>query len=325
MALPVDPKLLIHNILESTDFPALGTFYKGKVRDIYKKADIVFLISTDRQSAFDISWCSVPLKGQVLNQISAWWCNKTKHVVPNHFIDSPDPNVSIVKNLTMFPIEVVVRGYLAGSTETSAWMNYNRGVRYFCGNELPDGLQKNQQLPNVIITPTIKSAHDELIDPSGIIEQGLATEEEWQSMASFALKLFAEGQRIAKQQGLILVDTKYEFGRDIEGVIKVGDEIHTPDSSRYWIQETYAERFANGLEPESLDKEFFRRWLVEAGFNPAKGKAQKLPVITEEIQVNLSLKYIALYEKITREKFIFPSPEPVLQRISNNLQQQNLI
>ena len=311
--------LFINNLLEQTDFDWAGARYEGKVRDVYDRGSELVIVATDRQSAFDISWCSIPLKGQVLTQISNWWFERIKHVLPTHIVATPDPNAVVAKKLKMFPIEIVVRAYLTGSTETSVWVNYQRGVRMFCGNPLPDGMVRNQPLPEVIITPTTKAKEDELIDAPTLIKRGLATEEQWQQISTAALALFREGQRIAAERGLILVDTKYEFGLDAEGVLTIGDEVHTPDSSRYWIAASYPERFAGGLEPESLDKEFFRRWLVGAGFDPHAKERSSRPTITDDVRADLALKYINLYERMTGERFTFPEPTPIAERVDKRL------
>ena len=258
--------------LESTDFKNLGEKYTGKVRDVYSQKDRSILIATDRQSAFDLSWCSIPLKGQALNQISAWWFTQIADIMPTHIIAIPDENAAVVKKLEMLKIEIVVRAYLTGSTGTSAWVNYNNGVRNFCGNQLPDGMKKNQKFSETIITPTTKGEHDELIDPAGIIECKLANTAQWDEIHDKALAMFKRGQELAAQRGLILVDTKYEMGVDSEGTITIADEVHTPDSSRYWVAASYEQRMSEGEEPESLDKEFFRLWLKDQGFDYGKPK-----------------------------------------------------
>lgn len=307
---------MIHQALEGTNFTHLGERYVGKVRDVYAQHNRSILIATDRQSAFDISWCSIPGKGQVLNQLSAWWFERVADIMPNHVLAVPDPNVTVVKKLSMLTVEIVVRGYLAGSTSTSAWVNYSKGVRSFCGNLLPDGLVKNQKLPGgAIITPTTKGEHDELIDPHEIIARGVATAEQWREILEKALALFARGQAIASQHGLILVDTKYEMGFDANGVLTLGDEVHTPDSSRYWIAETYEARMAAGQEPESLDKEFFRLWLREQGFEYGGPK----PEISDEVRKMLGRKYIDLYERMTGNAFIPATDADVVERIRRNL------
>jgi phosphoribosylaminoimidazole-succinocarboxamide synthase len=308
---------MMYQALEGTNFTDLGERYVGKVRDVYSQRERSILIATDRQSAFDISWCSIPLKGQVLNQLSAWWFQRVADIMPNHVLAVPDENVTVVKKLSMLKVEIVVRGYLAGSTSTSAWVNYSQGVRSFCGNQLPEGLVKNQKLPaGAIITPTTKGEHDELIDPSEIVARGFATAEQWEEISQKAFALFARGQEVAAQHGLILVDTKYEMGFDAAGVLTLGDEVHTPDSSRYWIAQSYEERMASGQEPESLDKEFFRLWLREQGFEYGGPK----PEISDEVRRMLAQKYIDLYERMTGIRFE-PSREPsVLDRIRRNLE-----
>lgn len=306
----------LHTTLETTSFSWLGERYVGKVRDVYTQGDRRFLIATDRQSAFDIAWCSIPLKGQVLNQISAWWFEKIADIMPTHLIEVPDENVAVVKNLTMVPIEIVVRGYLTGSTGTSAWVNYHKGVRNFCGNNLPEGMRKNQIFESgPIITPTTKGEHDELIDAEEIISRGLVTADQWDEISSKALSLFRRGQEIAARLGLILVDTKYEMGYDADGRLTIADEVHTPDSSRYWLAETYAERFAASQEPDSIDKEFFRLWLRDQGFEYGKAK----PEVTDDVRLMLAGKYIGLYERLTGSKFTPPADSDVQGRIERNL------
>ncbi len=306
--------------LENTDFTNLGTKYTGKVRDVYSQKDRSILIATDRQSAFDIAWCSIPLKGQALNQISAWWFDQIKDIMPTHIIAVPDENAAVVKRLDMLKIEIIVRGYLTGSTGTSVWVNYNNGVRQYCGNTLADGMKKNQKFPHAIVTPTTKGEHDELIDPAGIIERKLATKAQWDEIHSKALALFQRGQELAAKRGLILVDTKYEMGIDAQGTITIADEVHTPDSSRYWVAASYEKRLAEGKEPESLDKEFFRLWLKDQGFDYGKPK----PEITDDVRLMLALKYIQLHEKITGVPFKIPSTPDVKGRIQKNLKSYEL-
>lgn len=306
--------------LENTDFAGLGTKYTGKVRDVYSQKDRSILIATDRQSAFDIAWCSIPLKGQALNQISAWWFEQIKDIMPTHIIAVPDENAAVVKRLEMLKIEIIVRGYLTGSTGTSVWVNYNNGVRQYCGNTLADGMKKNQKFPSAIVTPTTKGEHDELIDPAGIIERKLATKAQWDEIHRKALALFRRGQELAAKRGLILVDTKYEMGIDAHGTITIADEVHTPDSSRYWVAASYEKRLAEGKEPESLDKEFFRLWLKDQGFDYGKPK----PEITDDVRLMLALKYIQLHEKITGVPFKIPSTPDVKGRIQKNLKPYEL-
>lgn len=307
----------LDNCLEETNL-TIGRKSRGKVRDIYEQNDKVILISTDRQSAFDKILATIPFKGQVLNQISLWWFNKTNHIVSNHIIDSPDPNVSIVKKCNVYPIEVVVRGYLTGSTDTSAWVHYSKGSRNLGGNIMPEGLRKNEKFSFPIITPTTKSKdHDRPITPAEIINEGYMTQDEWDYISQKALEIFRFGQSTAQEHGLILVDTKYEFGKDEAGNILLVDEIHTPDSSRYWLVDSYEERFSQGQEPENIDKEFFRLWFKN---NCDPYVDSELPKAPEDLVIELSRRYITLYEKITNEKFGFPSDdEPIGHRIAKNI------
>ncbi|MDD5103303.1 MAG: phosphoribosylaminoimidazolesuccinocarboxamide synthase [Candidatus Peribacteraceae bacterium] len=318
MITPTELKPFLPTALEKTDFKGLGEKYAGKVRDVYtqKEKKRAILIATDRQSAFDIQWCSIPLKGQALNQLSAWWFERVKDVMPNHIIAVPDPNAMVVKDLKMLRVEIVVRGYLTGSTGTSAWVNYNKGVRNFCGNVLPEGMRKNQQFAAPIITPTTKGEEDELIDPKGIVDRGFATKQQWEEISDRAFALFKKGQKIAATRGLILVDTKYEMGYDEQGTLTIADEVHTPDSSRYWVAATYEQRHGKGEEPESLDKEFFRLWLRSQGFE----YGGKRPAITDEVKLMLASKYLDLFERMTGEPFAIPSDAHVAERIERNLQ-----
>ncbi|HLD07879.1 MAG TPA: phosphoribosylaminoimidazolesuccinocarboxamide synthase [Candidatus Peribacterales bacterium] len=315
----IDPSRIqpfLTNTIQKTNFPGLGARYQGKVRDVYTEGDRVILISTDRQSAFDEDWCTIPLKGQALNQMSAWWFDQIKDVMPTHVIEVPDPNVTIAKKLTMVKVEVVVRAYLTGSTSTSAWVNYKNGVRNFCGNPLPEGMVKNQKFDEIIFTPSTKpeTGHDVSASPEELIAMGVTTPEEIEELKKHAFALFRKGQKVALERGLILVDTKYEMGYDKDGVLRVGDEVHTPDSSRYWIAKTYEERFAKGEEPESLDKEFFRLWLREQGFEYGKLK----PTVTDEARVMLATRYIDLYERMTGKKFEVEEGD-VTKRMEKNI------
>lgn len=292
--------------------------YHGKVRDIFEIQDKRVIITTDRQSAFDRVLADIPFKGQVLNQISEFWFKKTADIVPNHLLAVPDPNVMIVKKAKVFPVEVVVRGYLTGSTDTSAWMNYNKGVRDFCGVRLPDGMIKNQPFAEPILTPTTKEEeHDRQISAKEIIEQGIVPKEKWEKIADYALKVFARGSEIARKHGFILVDTKFEFGEDEDGEIMLIDEVLTPDSSRYWLAETYETRMKEGKEPDSFDKEFLRLWFT-AHCDPYHDKV--LPKAPDDLRIELSSRYIDAYEKITGDYFTpaLGAPTP-LARIENNL------
>ncbi len=315
---PVDTKHVVPFLtttLDTTDFGFLGKRYVGKVRDVYDMGKQSVLIATDRQSAFDVNWCTIPLKGQTLNQLSAWWFEQIKDIMATHIIAVPDENAAVVKKLDMLKVEIVVRAYLTGSTGTSAWVNYSKGMRNFCGNTLPDGMVKSQKFDKPIITPTTKGEADELIDPAGIIERKLATKKQWEEIHDKAMAVFKRGQEIAAKRGLILVDTKYEMGIDENGVITLADEVHTPDSSRYWVASTYEQRFAAKQEPESLDKEFFRLWLKEHGFDYGKPK----PEITDDVRTMLAGKYIDLYQRMTGLDFVFPSSPHVTGRIEKNL------
>ena len=269
---------------------------------MYVCKDYVVLVSTDRQSAFDRHLAAVPWKGQVLNLVSLWWFNKTEHIVQNHIISSPHPNVAICRKCKVFPIEFVMRGYLTGSTSTSIWKNYQKGVREYCGHSLPDGMVKNEKLKTQLLTPTTQDTeHDELISAKEIIEQGLMEREHWEKCAAYAHDLFAFGQTEAMKRGYILVDTKYEFGVDeLSGEIVLVDEIHTPDSSRYWIEESYDLRMSSGLEPENIDKEFLRAWYA-SHCDPYKDEA--LPVAPKELVHELSRRYIMIYDTLLDEKF----------------------
>ena len=309
----------LNNCLTDTSF-LKGKKKTGKVRDQYDIENKIILITTDRQSAFDRVLASIPFKGQVLNQTSAWWFKKTEHIIPNHLIEMPDPNVIIAKKCKVIPIEFVVRGYITGSTSTSLWTVYKNGDREYCGNILPEGLKKNQKLDDNMLTPTTKEEHhDRPISPKDIVKEGWMTQEEWGYCSKIALELFSFGQRVAAEHGMILVDTKYEMGIDGSGNILLIDEIHTPDSSRYWIQNTYDQRIASGLEPENIDKEFLRLWFVD---NCDPYNDDELPRAPEDLVVELSNRYIYLYETITGESFPMPvEGEPINTRITNNLKE----
>lgn len=304
--------------LTETNFN-FGKKYKGKVRDTYDLGDKLILVTTDRQSAFDRLLASVPYKGQVLNLTSVWWFNNTQSIVPNHLIAVPDPNVVIAKKCKVFPIEFVVRGYISGTTSTSLWTQYQKGIREYCGLSFPEGLKKNQKLPEPILTPTTKETeHDRPISPEEIVSEGWMTQEDWDEASALALKLFQHGMSVAAKHGLILVDTKYEFGRDDEGRIILVDEIHTPDSSRYWLSSSYQERFDASKEPENIDKEFLRLWFVDH-CDPYNDKV--LPQAPDELIVTLASRYIQLYEMITKEQFVYEeTPGPVNQRIMSNIE-----
>ena len=315
-----DYSALIHQALPlcltETDFK-IGKKYRGKVRDTYDLGDKLVLVTTDRQSAFDRVLASVPFKGQVLNLTSAWWFEQTQHIIPNHVLVIPDPNVTLAKKCKVFPVEFVMRGYITGTTSTALWTQYNNGVRNYCGNPLPEGLRKNQKLAKPLLTPTTKDEkHDHPVSPAEILELGLMTQKEWEIAANAAFKLYEFGVQTAEKHGLILVDTKYEMGKDDEGNILLVDEIHTPDSSRYWLKESYEQRLTQGLEPENIDKEFLRLWFAE---NCDPYKDAVLPAAPKDLIVTLASRYIKLYEMITGHPFHFPSLETaVSNRIMRN-------
>jgi phosphoribosylaminoimidazole-succinocarboxamide synthase len=306
----------LNNTLQSTSFLPLAGRKQGKVRDTYDLGEKLLLITTDRQSAFDRVLASIPFKGQVLNQVSAFWFEQTADIVPNHVLDIPDANVTIAKKCTVFPIEFVVRGYLTGSTSTSAWTLYAKGEREICGNKLADGMVKNQKFDRPILTPTTKDdLHDESISAEEIVRTGIIDEQTWKRLESIAFALFARGSEIAARNGLILVDTKYELGMDSDGTIMLIDEIHTPDSSRYWIAQSYEQRFSEGLEPENIDKEFLRLWFKDH-CDPYND--QTLPQAPAELVIELASRYIKLFEMITGTQFTLDA-KPIEQRIKDNL------
>jgi phosphoribosylaminoimidazole-succinocarboxamide synthase len=307
--------------LSDAFIPELPNHYSGKVRENYDLPDgRRIIIATDRLSAFDRILCAVPYKGQVLTQTAKYWFEATRDICPNHVLEYPDPNVVIGKRLDILPVEMVVRGYLAGTTGTSILTLYKAGEREMYGHRFPDGLRDNQKLPKAIITPTSKAfdgGHDEPLTPDQIIGQGLLTREQWDMVARYSLALFARGQALAAQHGLILVDTKYEFGTDETGRIVLADEIHTPDSSRYWIAGTYEDRFAAGQRPDSFDKDFVRSW-VTARCDPYK---DPIPEIPAELIEQTSRVYIKAFETITGQTFVpDPAGAPPLDRVRWNLE-----
>lgn len=310
-------KAELNNTLTETTLER-GEKRTGKVRDQYSLGDKIALITTDRQSAFDRVLASIPFKGQVLNLTSAWWFEQTKDIIPNQVINIPDPNITLAKNCEVFPIEFVVRGYITGSTSTSLWTVYNNGDREYCGNILSEGLVKNQKLDSNMLTPTTKEEHhDRPISPNDIVREGWMTQTDWEYCSQKALELFEYGQKKAAENGMILVDTKYEMGKDENGEIVLIDEIHTPDSSRYWIAETYNERMGSKNEPQNIDKEFLRLWFVD---NCDPYNDEVLPAAPEDLIVELSSRYIYLYETITGQLFPFPETgESVIDRINKNL------
>ena len=307
-------------VLADATLPELPNHYRGKVRDTYDLGDgRMVLISSDRLSAFDTILAVIPYKGQVLTQTAKFWFEATADICPNHVLAYPDPNVVVGTRLEILPVEIVVRGYLAGTTGTSILTLYKKGAREMYGHRLPDGLADNQILPTPIITPTSKAndgEHDAPLTPAQIVEQGLLSAAQWETLSTYALALFARGQAMAAARGLILVDTKYEFGVDKAGTIILADEIHTPDSSRYWFAQSYPEKFAKGEPPESFDKDFVRSW-VAARCDPYKDPIPEIPaqMIDETARV-----YIRAFETITGQAFEAPPSDlPILERIRRNL------
>jgi phosphoribosylaminoimidazole-succinocarboxamide synthase len=286
-----------------------ATKYTGKVRDTYDLGDgRLVLVTTDRQSGFDRYLGAIPFKGQVLNRTSLWWFARTREMVPNHVLGSPHANVLIAKKCRVCAIEFVIRGYLTGSTDTAIWTKYNAGQREFGGITLGDGMRKNEALPQPLLTPTTKEAtHDRPIAPQQIVSEGWMTQAEWDVCAAYAMKLFRFGQQSAAERGLILVDTKYEFGVDEAGEVLLIDEVHTPDSSRYWLADSYEQRLAAGIEPEMIDKEFFRLWFRERCDPYADAT---LPEAPPELIAELASRYIQLFERITGETFV-PETRPL--------------
>jgi phosphoribosylaminoimidazole-succinocarboxamide synthase len=311
------PESIVRSQLSSTlrqaDFPALGELYRGKVRDNYSQGERLVMITTDRISAFDHVLGTIPFKGEVLSRLTRFWLEKVKDVAPTHLIDSPDPSVMVVQRARPLPIELVIRGYITGSL----WRDYQSGKAGAYGIEWPKGLRKDQAFAEPVITPSTKAEygkHDEPISEAALLEQGLVAPEVWGEAKRITYQLFEKGQAWAKSRGLILVDTKYELGL-VGGKLTVIDEIHTPDSSRYWVAGSYAERFSRGEEPEMLDKENVRQWLIrEKGFS---GQGTP-PALTDDVRVMLALKYMEVYERLTGERFESQAGD-VAERIRTNL------
>jgi phosphoribosylaminoimidazole-succinocarboxamide synthase len=308
------------DVLKETNFDFLGPKKTGKVRDIYEPPTGIgqgrlILVTTDRHSSFDRIIAHVPHKGHVLNQISAYWMEQVKDIVPNHIVAIPDPNVTVAKKCAPIAVEAVVRGYLTGVTGTSIWTRYEKGERTFGNMTLPDGMRKNQKLPTAVFDPTTKEdTHDRSLTPEEMIAEGFITKERLDELRAVALKLFARGQEIAAKRGLILVDTKYEFGMDGDTLTLI-DEIHTPDSSRYWQRETYEQRFIRGEEPEYFDKEFLRLWFKEH-CDPYNDPT--LPEAPADMVAELSQRYVKMYEQITERRFE-PGETPIIDRMEKNL------
>jgi len=307
------------NALTNTDFHFDGqtNVYHGKVRDVYTvKNDLLVMIATDRISAFDVVLPKgIPYKGQMLNQIAAKFLDATADIVPNWKLASPDPMVTVGLRCEGYPVEMIVRGYLCGS----AWRAYKSGVREICGVKIPDGMRENQRFPEPIITPTTKAElgrHDEDISKEEILKQGLVSADDYALLEKYTMELFLRGTEIAAQRGLILVDTKYEFGKR-DGKIYLIDEIHTPDSSRYFYSEGYEDRFAKGEAQKQLSKEFVREWLMDNGFQGKTG--QVVPEMTDEIVAGISERYIELFENITGETFDKADIADIISRIEKNV------
>ncbi|ESX37913.1 MULTISPECIES: phosphoribosylaminoimidazolesuccinocarboxamide synthase [unclassified Mesorhizobium] len=307
-------------VLSDAFIPELPNHYKGKVRENYDLPDgRRIIIATDRLSAFDVILTAVPLKGELLTQTARYWFEETADICQNHVLDYPDPNVVVGTRLDILPVEIVVRDYLAGTTSTSVLTKYKNGERDMYGIRLPDGLRDNEKLPQAIITPTSKAldgGHDEPLTRDEILTRGLLSEEQWDTVSRYALALFARGKALAAKRGLILVDTKYEFGTDKDGTIILADEIHTPDSSRYWLAASYEERFKAGERPQSFDKDFIRAW-VTARCDPYKDRIPKIPA---ELIEQTSRVYTQAFETITGKTFTADiSGKTVLDRIRENL------
>lgn len=311
-------KQQLQHTLEGTDFDfGSGEKYVGKVRDNYILSDKRIMITTDRISAFDVVLTTLPFKGQVLNQMSQFWFEKTSHIARNAAIDFPDPNVTVARNCRPIMVEFVMRGYLTGVTTTSIWHNYEKGAREFCGHKLPNGLRKDEKLPQPLLTPSTKAEkgqHDESVSREEVIRRGLQTADEFDKIAEISMRLFETGQRMAALQGIILVDTKYEFGYDENGEITLIDEIHTPDSSRFWFADTYDDLFRQGKEQRKIDKEYVRKWLADRGF---MGNGP-VPPIPDEIRVEAARRYIEAYERVTGQRFHAVAGNPA-ERIRKSL------
>jgi phosphoribosylaminoimidazole-succinocarboxamide synthase len=303
--------------LERTDFPELGRRIQGKVRDCYVRDGRRILIATDRLSCFDVIVGAIPFKGQVLNQLAAFWFQRTRDVAPNHLLEVPDPAVSVARECRIIPVEFVYRAYLTGSSPTSIWSAYAAGEREYCGHRLPEGMSKHEQLKEPLLTPTTKGElgeHDALVSRQELCEGGVVSEELYDRAAELTGRLFAAGRRWAEDRGLILVDTKYELGLDPDGQLVVVDEIHTPDSSRYWYRESYEQALRQGRDPEALDKEYVRRWLAERGWL-GDGAHPELP---DDVVCEAARRYIEAYETVTGVGFE-PSTDPPVERIRRNL------
>jgi phosphoribosylaminoimidazole-succinocarboxamide synthase len=318
--MPVDRTVLIEQCgrtLERTEFTGLGRRIEGKVRDSYVQQGQRVMVTTDRISCFDVIVGTIPFKGQILNQLAAFWLERTRGIAPNHLLEVPDPNVSLVRECRPLAVEFVFRAYLTGVSLTSIWSAYERGDRVYCGHRLPDGMRKHQRLSTPLLTPTTKAekgGHDEPMSREELIQGGLISEELFDRAAALTRPLFLEGIRWAETQGLILVDTKYELGIDADGNLIVIDEIHTPDSSRYWYLDRYEQALADRTDPEALDKEYVRRWLASRGYM-GEGAPPELPI---EVRCEAANRYIEAYERITGVPFKPATDDPRV-RIQRNL------
>ena len=322
--MPIAEEILIRSVEQDlvvdelgASFDRLGERYSGKVRENFSREGERLIVVSDRVSAFDVVLGTIPFKGQVLNELARFWFEKTAELMPNHMLSVPDPQAMKTVDCTPIPVEFVVRGYLTGVSSTSIGQAYLRGDRVFCGHPLEDGMQMHQRLPQTILTPSTKApkgGHDESVRPEELFARGLISPEDYRAMEAQCLALFAEGQRIAAQRGLILVDTKYELGRRPDGEVVLIDEIHTPDSSRYWYVEGYEELMRAGEPPRSLDKEFLRRWLASQGF---LGDGAP-PPLSQEIRMEASRRYIETFESLTGNSFV-PAELPPVPRLKRNL------
>jgi phosphoribosylaminoimidazole-succinocarboxamide synthase len=322
MTTAADLKAYAHYTLPHAAIAELPNHYSGKVRENYDLPDgRRILIATDRISAFDVNLAVIPLKGQVLTGVARYWFEATRDIVANHVLDYPDPNVLVSRHLNMMPVEIVVRDYLAGTTSTSILQMYKKGERRMYGHAFPEGMRDNQKLPSTILTPTTKAGHgdhDAPLSGDEVVSRKLLTQTQWDEVSTIALKLFARGRELAGKRGLILVDTKYEFGFDDKGAIVLADEIHTPDSSRYWLADSYPKKFEAGAPPDTFDKDFVRRW-VAARCDPYK---EKIPEIPEQVILEAAAIYVSAFEKITGERFPLPDPQVApLERIRGHLKQ----
>jgi phosphoribosylaminoimidazole-succinocarboxamide synthase len=320
MTKPIDEAVIrtqLDNTLGDTNLPELGEKYEGKVRDCYVRDGRRTLIATDRISAFDVVLGTIPFKGQVLNQMAAFWFEATADLAPNHVINVPDPAVTVARECELLPVEFVMRSFLTGVTSTSIWTHYSKGGRTFCGHDLPEGMRKNQRLPKAILTPSTKAEkgeHDRSVSRAEILELGALSATDFDRAAEMCARVFAFGQQEALRRGLILVDTKYEIGRRPDGTLCFIDEVHTPDSSRYWYADDYEDRFVRGDEPRGLDKEYVRRTLADQGYR-GDGPAPKL---SDDVRVEAARRYIQVCELVTGRPFVPNTDEPSA-RIRRNL------